>query len=65
MFTCFVPPYTHTLTLTLTHTLTLSHSCTHTLYIQVLFAKGMRQFGKNFHKIKKELLPKKEIVSYL
>lgn len=27
----------------------------------LLFAKGMRQFGKNFHKIKKELLPNKEI----
>jgi arginine-glutamic acid dipeptide repeat-containing protein len=27
----------------------------------LLFAKGMRQFGKNFRKIKKELLPNKEI----
>jgi arginine-glutamic acid dipeptide repeat-containing protein len=27
----------------------------------VLFAKGMRQFGKNFFKIQKELLPKKKI----
>ena len=31
--------------------------------LQLLFAKGMRQFGKNFYKIKKELLPNKEIVS--
>ena len=29
---------------------------------QVLFGKGMRQFGKNFFKIKQELLPDKEIV---
>jgi arginine-glutamic acid dipeptide repeat-containing protein len=27
----------------------------------LLFAKGMRQFGKNFFKIQKELLPKKQI----
>lgn len=33
------------------------------LLIQLLFAKGMRQFGKNFRRIKNELLPNKEIVS--
>ena len=35
----------------------------HALLRQVLFAKGMRQFGKNFYRIKKELLPNTEIVS--
>ena len=31
--------------------------------LQLLFAKGLRQFGKNFYKIKTELLPDKEVVS--
>ena len=32
------------------------------LCFQVLFGKGMRQFGKNFTEIRKELLPKKKMV---
>ncbi|XP_019848994.1 PREDICTED: arginine-glutamic acid dipeptide repeats protein-like [Amphimedon queenslandica] len=31
----------------------------------LLFAKGMRQFGKNFRKIKNELLPNKEITELI
>ena len=34
-----------------------------TLNLQKKFVKGLRQYGKNFFRIKKELVPHKETVS--
>jgi len=35
---------------------------TSNLLFQKKFVKGLRQYGKNFHRIKKDLLPHKETV---